>query len=145
MRPRHVTIPHLSQYGRQFLARFILVMAALPPLTGLQAQTDSDAVDPHVERLYSEAKAAEAQGDLASAVDQYESILQIAPRLGAAYNNLGALYVKQREYRKAADVLEKGLKVDPAMPSASALLGMALFEMGQYADARPPLESALRA
>jgi tetratricopeptide (TPR) repeat protein len=98
-----------------------------------------------VEKLYAEAKAAEAHGDLDGAVAKYESILQIQPRLGAAYNNLGALYLKRHEYPKAAAILEKGLEVDPAMPSASALLGMSLFEMAQYAEARPRLEAALRA
>src|SRR5207249_663489 len=74
----------------------------------------------------------------------YESLLQSAPRLAPAYNNLGSLYLRQREYKKAAAVLEKGLKIDPKMSSASALLGMALYEMGDYAAAGRNLESALR-
>ena len=32
-----------------------------------------------------------------------------------AYNNLGALYFRQRNYAKAAAVLEQGLKVNPGM------------------------------
>src|SRR6202023_129857 len=54
-------------------------------------------------------------------------------------------YLQQREYKKAAAVLEKGLKVDPKMPSASALLGISLYEMGEYPNARRHLEFALRA
>ena len=42
-------------------------------------------------------------------------------------------------------VLEKGLKINPKMSSASALLGVSLYEMGEYAGARNPLEMALRA
>jgi tetratricopeptide (TPR) repeat protein len=42
-------------------------------------------------------------------------------------------------------VLEKGLKIDPKMSSASALLGIALYELGDYAGAGRNLESALRA
>ena len=49
---------------------------------------------------------------------KYQEILRLAPKLGPAYNNLGALYFRQREYRKAAEVLEKGLKVDPSMTSS---------------------------
>src|SRR5580704_13014613 len=78
----------------------------------LRAQTDSPSNDSRVEELYSQAKAAEASGDLARAVASYESLLQIAPRLPAAYNNLGALYLRRREYKKAADILEKGLRLD---------------------------------
>jgi tetratricopeptide (TPR) repeat protein len=110
-----------------------------------QAQKSSGAGDPQVQELYAEAKSAQAQGDLAGAAEKYEKLLQVAPNLGAAYNNLGALYLQQREYKKAAAVLEKGLKVDPKMPSASALLGISLYEMGEYPNARRHLEFALRA
>jgi tetratricopeptide (TPR) repeat protein len=98
-----------------------------------------------VQKLHDEARAAEAHGDLAGAVSNYEALLQIAPRLGPAYNNLGSLYLQQREFKKAAAILEKGLKVDPKMSSASALLGIALYEMGDYAGARRNLDAALRA
>jgi len=92
-----------------------------------------------------QAKTAEARGDLAGAVTSYESLLQIAPRLAPAYNNLGSLYLRQHEYKKAAATLEKGLKIDPKMSSASALLGIALYELGDYAAAGRSLQSALRA
>jgi tetratricopeptide (TPR) repeat protein len=111
----------------------------------LRAQTAANGNDPRVQQLYVEAKSAEAQGDLAGAAAKYESLLQVAPRLGAAYNNLGALYLRQREYQKAAVTLEKGLKIDPKMSSASALLGISLYAMGDYTSARPKLEAALRA
>jgi tetratricopeptide (TPR) repeat protein len=106
-------------------------------------QSNADANDERVQELYSRAKSAEARGDLAAAAATYESLLKIAPRLGPAYNNLGSLYLRQREYRKAAEVLEKGLKIDPKMFSAAALLGISRYEMGDYAGARAPLEAAL--
>ena len=108
-------------------------------------QSGAGADDPRVSKLYAEAKAAEARGDFAGAAADYESLLQVAPRLAPAYNNLGSLYLRQREYNKAAAVLEKGLKIDPKMSSASALLGIALYELGDYAGAGRNLESALRA
>ena len=114
-------------------------------LTRVAAQSSGAENDPRVSKLYNEAADAEARGDLAGAAASYESLLRIAPRLGPAYNNLGSLYVKQREYRKAVSVLENGLKVDPKMSSASALLGIALYQLGDYAAAKPNLESALRA
>jgi len=113
--------------------------------TGVVAQSGAAENDPRVSRLYNEAVEAQARGDLAGATASYVALLQIAPRLGPAYNNLGSLYVRQREYRKAVNVLEKGLKVDPKMSSASALLGIALYELGDYAAAKRSLESALRA
>jgi tetratricopeptide (TPR) repeat protein len=103
------------------------------------------AVDARVQGLYAEAKAAQSRNELATAIAKYEEILRIAPKLGAAYNNLGALYFRQREFLKAAAILEQGLNVDPSLASASAMLGISLFEAGDYASARTRLEAALRA
>jgi tetratricopeptide (TPR) repeat protein len=129
------------QRSRIMAALCFVALAAL----ARPAQSQSKELDPRVEQLYGEAKAAEAQGDPAGAVAKYEELIHIAPTLGAAYNNLGELYVRQREFEKAAEILEKGLKVDPKMPSALALLGISLYEMGDYTRARPRLEAALRA
>lgn len=120
------------------LISFVLAMAAT-------VHAQSSAGKASVQELYAEAKAAEARGDAAGATAKYESILRISPRLGAAYNNLGALYLRQRKFTQAAEVLKAGLKVDPALTSASALLGVSLYEMGEYAEARPQLERALLA
>jgi tetratricopeptide (TPR) repeat protein len=114
-------------------------------LTRVVAQSGAVENDPRVSRFYNKAREEEARGDLAGAAASYEALLQIAPRLAPAYNNLGSLYVRQREYRKAANVLEKGLKVDPKMSSTFALLGIALYELGDYSAAKRNLESALRA
>ena len=127
------------------LRLFVLALICLCVLTRVVAQSTAAENDPRVSRLYNEAKEEQARGDLAGAAASYEVLLQIAPRLAPAYNNLGSLYVRQREYRKAANVLEKGLRVDPKMSSASALLGIALYELGDYAAAKRNLESALRA
>src|ERR1700680_2676337 len=121
----------------------LLMVLLLSGLRKFQAQADEG--DARVQELYGQAKSAQSRNDIAGAISKYEEILRIAPRLGPAYNNLGALYFRQRDYRKAAAVLEQGLKVNPAMPSASALLGIALFEMGEYDKARARLEAALRA
>jgi tetratricopeptide (TPR) repeat protein len=122
-----------------------LVMALLFLAGPIVGQTSLAKDDATVQQLYAEAKAAEAQGNLSNAVAKYEALLQIAPRLAPAYNNLGALYLRQREFKKAAAVLEKGLKIDPRMSSASALMGISLYELGDYAGARSRLEAALRA
>jgi len=117
----------------------VLLFAAAP----LLAQTGEN--DSRVQELYAQAKAAQSRGDVAGAVSKYEEILRAAPKLAPAYNNLGALYFRQREYRKAAAVLEQGLRINPGMSSASALLGISLYETGEYVQARPRLEAALHA
>ncbi len=97
-------------------------------------------------QLYAEAKEAQSHNDLAGAGQpSTEEILRLAPKLGPAYNNLGALYFRQREYLKAAEVLEKGLKVDPSMTSAVALLGISLYRRVITRTHARRLEAAVRA
>jgi tetratricopeptide (TPR) repeat protein len=107
----------------------------------LRAQNTEDKID----QLHSEAAVAERQGDLATAIAKYQAMLKLDPSLGAAYNNLGALYFKQGNLSQAAETLEHGLKIDPKMSSAAALLGITYFQMAEYAKARTRLEAAVRA
>src|ERR1700720_4634551 len=118
--------------------RFLLLFL---PLAVTQAQNTT--VSPAVEQLVAEAHQAQAQGDLSTAIAKYQKILQISPRLAAAYNNLGMLYLQQHDLSQAVAVLEKGLKIDPSVVATSALLGSAQFSMGQYKEARPHLEAAV--
>jgi tetratricopeptide (TPR) repeat protein len=109
------------------------------------SQSKPDANDPRVMQLYTEAKAAEDSGDIPGAISKYTAILTVAPHLGPAYNNLGALYLRQHEYPKAIAILKQGLEVDRSMHSATVLLGIAYYEAGEYTEARQPLEAAVRA
>src|SRR5580704_15598869 len=96
-------------------------------------------------QLYTGAKSAEQSGDIAGAISKYQSILEVAPRLGPAYNNLGALYLRLHQYPKAIVILKQGLEVDRSMYSATVLLGIVYYEAGDYREARQPLEAAVRA
>ena len=56
----------------------------------------------------------------------------------------GIVLLKQREWSKAQETLEKATQVDPAHASAFAALGMALCDQGKYEAAITPLEKALQ-
>src|SRR5258707_10083 len=122
----------LNQFSKHLLANLLLLVCLTSFSVAFLAQSKSVELDPRVTALYAEAKTAQASGDRAGAIAKYESILKIAPRLGAAYNNLGALYFAQGDYPNAVAILEKGLKIDPKMSSAVALLGVALYKTDDY-------------
>ena len=109
------------------------------------AQSGRDSSDARVQELYESAKGAQRRGALAEAIKDYEEILRIAPALGPAYNNLGALYFQIKDYSKAAAVLKKGLHVDPGMTSAAALLGISLYNTGDFEEGRTSLQIAVHA
>ncbi len=110
----------------------------------LYPQSSGNEITPAVQRLYTEAKAAQEQGDTAAAIAKYQAMLRLAPHLAPAYNNLGMLYFNQHDYADAVPVLERGLKINADMPTATAMLGLSYFEIGENRKAEPLLRRALR-
>ena len=125
------------------VAKALFALIAVLGGASLAVPQSGSSSEDRLEALYSEAKSSENSGDFAAATANYEEMLKIAPRFGPVYNNLGALYFKQRRYHEAAEILEKGLKIDPKMTSASALLGISLYQMGEYRRARTSLEAVV--
>ncbi len=121
---------------------YALVLMSAILLSG-RTLAQSDEVTPEVQRLHTEAKIAEQQGNTRGAIADYQKMLKLAPHLAPAYNNLGMLYFNQHEYERAAEVLSRGIAIDPAMSTASALLGMSYAQMGEDEKAAPLLHTAL--
>ena len=71
------------------------------------------------------------------------TILKIDEKNAAAYNRLGILYAKQREYQDAIDCFEIASSIEP---SASSLhnLGLIYFETENYQKAATAFEQALK-
>ena len=71
------------------------------------------------------------------------TILKIDEKNAAAYNRLGILYAKQREYRDAIDCFEIASSIEP---SASSLhnLGLIYYETENYQKAETAFEQAIR-
>jgi len=70
------------------------------------------------------------------------TILKIDEKNAAAYNRLGILYAKQREYKDAIDCFEIASSIEP---SASSLhnLGLIYYETENYQKAATAFEKAL--
>lgn len=71
------------------------------------------------------------------------TILKIDEKNAAAYNRLGILYAKQREYRDAIDCFEIASSIEP---SASSLhnLGLIYYETENYHKAATAFEQAIK-
>ncbi len=71
------------------------------------------------------------------------TILKIDEKNAAAYNRLGILYAKQREYRDAIDCFEIASSIEP---SASSLhnLGLIYYETENYQKSATAFEQALK-
>jgi tetratricopeptide (TPR) repeat protein len=71
------------------------------------------------------------------------TILKIDEKNAAAYNRLGILYAKQKEYRDAIDCFEIASSID-ATPSSLHNLGLIYYETENYDKAAVAFEQALK-
>src|ERR1700744_3773104 len=71
------------------------------------------------------------------------TILKIDEKNAAAYNRLGILYAKQREYKDAIDCFEIASSIDPS-PSSLHNLGLIYYETENYENAATAFEQALK-
>jgi len=60
-------------------------------------------------KKFSEAQRLTSVDDIPQAIRIYQSIIRANPQLPEAYNNLAALYLKQKNTKQAKQILEKGL------------------------------------
>ena len=108
----------------------------------LLTSTMSIAQDDRVSQLYSEAHSAETAGQFPLAIEKYQQILKLAPKLAAAYNNLGRLYYQHGQLEEAVRALSRACELNAKLAPPRALLGFAYFQMGDYKSASRELAVA---
>ena len=86
--------------------------------------------------------AARQAGNLKEAVAEFRKVTELAPTLPAAFVNLGAVELQDRDYAEATKALQRALQLQPDLTGAEQLLGYSLLAQGYAADALPHLEKA---
>ena len=84
------------------------------------------------------------EGQLTSAVDQFNQALALRSDLPEAYYNRGSTFLRLGRLPEAAGDLREALRLQPASPDAETNLGNALARSGQLGEAVPHYEAALR-
>jgi tetratricopeptide (TPR) repeat protein len=83
-------------------------------------------------------------GDVHGAASHLEKAIQIAPDFAQAHNNLGAMYIKLRDYIRAVEELQKAIDLDPKLESAYHNLAMLSLLMGHLPEAEVAARQALQ-
>lgn len=86
-----------------------------------------------------------SMGKDAEAIDCFQSVINDNPTDVLAYNHLGAIYARQKDYEKAVSIYRLGLQVDPNHPILQFNLAKAYEATGNDVEAISSYESALRA
>ncbi len=114
-------------------------MRTLVLLLALTIPALSQDVTPEVQQLYATARQTD---NTVVAERNYRRILQLAPTLAPAYNNLGRILFDSNRDTEAADVLARGLALDPSMVPARIMLGATELRLGHPDRALPLLQAA---
>lgn len=85
------------------------------------------------------------QNQLDEAERDFRHVLQLDPQAGAAYANLGVVYMRRKQWSKALQSLEKAQKLMPNVAGIQLNIGLAYFRQNEFLKAIPPLESVMRA
>lgn len=83
-------------------------------------------------------------GSLAKAKAYHQKALDLMPQFCLANKNLGDIYTKERNYKRAHDAFERAVTNCPLYQEAHYKLGLALMKTGSRAVARAQLEKLIR-
>jgi len=85
---------------------------------------------------------AQKSGRMNDAISEFRKVTELEPNLAAAFANLGAAYMQDRQYGDAIGPLKRALELNPDLLGAHQMLGYALLSQGYAAEAIPHLERA---
>lgn len=100
------------------------------------------AVSPQIVQHVQAGMAAQKAGHLEEAIDEFRKVTELAPNLSAAFVNLGAAYLQNRDYGAAIAPLKRALELNPDLAGAHQMLGYALLARGYTAEAILHFEKA---
>jgi len=110
----------------------------IPLILWLAFQTTSPEVLRHVQA----GMEARQKGQMDTAIAEFRKVTELAPDLAAAFVNLGAAYLENRDYGSAIPPLKRGLELNGDLAGARQMLGYALLAQGYAAEAIPHLEKS---
>jgi cytochrome c-type biogenesis protein CcmH/NrfG len=116
------------------------VAMAMPPRQA--APGNLRAADPG--KFFQLGQDALAHGQLDDAERDFRKVLELDPKSGAAYANLGVVYMRRKQWTKALDALQKAEHRMPAVAGIRLNIGLAYYRQNEFLQAIPPFESVVR-
>jgi tetratricopeptide (TPR) repeat protein len=84
------------------------------------------------------------QGQLDEAEKDFHSVLALDAHSGAAYANLGVVYMRRKQWSKALDMFHKAAPLLPGVAGIQLNIGLAYYRQNEFLQAIPPFESVVR-
>jgi tetratricopeptide (TPR) repeat protein len=83
-------------------------------------------------------------GQISTAIEQFEEVLKTIPDLVGAHNNLGTLYARQGNLENSLIHFQRAARLRPDSPDAQRNVGRILLQIGRTSDAIDFLQAAVR-
>jgi tetratricopeptide (TPR) repeat protein len=103
---------------------------------------DVKAGDPAV--LFQRGQQALKENRLEAAAGDFRHVLQIDPKDGPAYTNLGVVYMRGKQWAKALQALNKAEELMPNVPGIRLNIGLVYYRQNEFLKAIPAFESVVR-
>ena len=111
---------------------------------GASAASSTDRPAPDPAKLFQQGQDALMQGRLDEAERDFRQVLQINPQAGAAYANLGVVYMRRKQWSKALETLHHAERLMPEVAGIRLNMGLAYYRQSEFLKATPPFESVVR-
>jgi tetratricopeptide (TPR) repeat protein len=137
-------MPVSSAYVRSIITAIIL-SAVIAPAVPAQNQTNSPsatAADPA--KIFAEGQQALQQNHLDEAERDFRQVLGVDPKSGAAFANLGVVYMRRKQWANALETLHKAEHLMPQVAGVRLNIGLAYYRQNLFLKAIPPFESVVR-
>jgi tetratricopeptide (TPR) repeat protein len=85
-----------------------------------------------------------SRGDLDQAERAFRRVTQLDPRSGAAFANLGVVYMRRKQWSQALGMFETAKRLSPEMAGIRLNIGLAYYRQNEFLKAIPAFESVVR-
>jgi Tfp pilus assembly protein PilF len=110
----------------------------------LDARAQTRPIDARALHEFEKGNRAQRQGNYQGAIAHYQKALHIDPACYPALNNLGAVFLRQKDNAQAEAAFERSLNLNPEDGEAYVNLGHVLYEEAKYPQAIQRLQEGLR-
>ena len=94
--------------------------------------------------LFLQGQAALQKGELDAAEEAFQRVLDVDPRAGGAYANLGVIAMRRKEWDHALKLLTRAEALEPKVPGIRLNIGLVKYRRGDYQGAIAPFASVVR-
>ena len=114
------------------------------PQTSIAAEASTENAKQPAALIFQHGQDALNHGRLDEAEHDFHQILALDPQAGAAYANLGVVYMRRKQWTKALEMLRKAEHMMPQVAGIRLNIGLAYYHQHEFLLAIPPFESVVR-